>query len=93
MAAQEKQDWNIKDNDAISDLRIHNVEVSDKLLGTGLFGTVNEAAWYGTPCAVKKAHAKFLDSSTCDSKFLLGRVSMVYICGVTLYVNSASTHV
>ena len=51
------------------DFMIRNVELTNNSLGTGLFGTVVEASWYGTTCAAKQVHSKLLECSRSKGTF------------------------
>ena len=52
-----------KDSDIATELKIYNVELTNKILDTGSFGSFVEAWWYGGPCVAKQVHSKFFESS------------------------------
>ena len=62
MADRERRGIN-KDDIVAFELNICNVELTNRILGTGSFASVIEASWYGTPCVAKQVHSKFLESS------------------------------
>ena len=68
MADREKSDIS-KDDNVAFELNIRNIELTNRILGTGSFASVIEASWYGTPCVAKQVHSKVrLESSHSEGK-------------------------
>ena len=80
MADREKRDIS-KDDNVAFELNIRNVELTNRILGTGSFASVIEASWYGTPCVAKQVYSKVLESSHSEGKrfFLVCIVCVLYV--------------
>ena len=69
-----------KDSDIATELKIYNVELTNKILDSGSFGSFVEAWWYGGPCVAKQVHSKFLESSHSEGERSILSVIAYIMC-------------